>query len=647
MIFRLLSENQNNRNCYSTNCNNPDCSPDSNNNSSLPLANGKSKTYQTKHRNRCRHAHTNKKVVILCLCGIYMVVVTVKTILVLVSQLSNVVLLHNGYDRQIGSIGETSTSSISKITRTQYFLDRQSVTSKTIDTTKQNRFCAFRRYPIHRHYQLLSPMRPDFLASNDVKYIYGLWPKLLADSNKSSTGTSTVRNYYNPVKICVNQSEPKATQLGATKHTGITISTSTSATKEPLIWPFMDGSNPSILLLQRVQEHAPDVANMILQHLPTTYYIVSICMKKDAQCTWNDNTTDPFIYDLPNLHQKRSDTIQTIIQFLDFNFNKLTEMTVYLERDAVWSEKLPRVDNPQSIEYYYVPALDDARLFVFQSQLYVSFREGPHFGHSLQILNPIHLDMRTISTTSTKTTSKTATIKASESSSFCCGRNMALIPDFGRMEQNVNLYILTWVDPVTVELVDLTPIQQKKNLQANERQLFLSGAVNVTVSSDSANNHVITKSNIHGTNAFMVPIPSLSFATNVNASKHIIAEYLGVAHFHRRRSSKRDVYARFGHHYTHAFYTISARNITGHISFHLTALSPEFVLPSIHQPDDADIIQFISGLEYDTKTNEVILSYGINDCEGAIKIISLSTVQQLLRPVPVGAQVFDFMLPLQ
>jgi hypothetical protein len=81
-------------------------------------------------------------------------------------------------------------------------------------------------------------------------------------------------------------------------------------------------------------------------------------------------------------------------------------------------------------------------------------------------------------------------------------------------------------------------------------------------------------------------------------------------------------------------------------TFHLTALSSEFVIRSIHIPNDAEMIQFISGLEYNSTTNQIILSYGINDCEGAIRRMDYEIVQKMLRPVPYGKQVVDFMLPL-
>ncbi len=227
---------------------------------------------------------------------------------------------------------------------------------------------------------------------------------------------------------------------------------------------------------------------------------------------------------------------------------------------------------------------------------------------------------------------------------------MALMPDYLYNPTNPKLHALTWVDPVTVEEVDTTPIHQRQQQQQQQkhRQLLLD-STNKTYDNINRENHrrlkeVTHKSHIHGTNAFMVPITT---GTSHKPSSEPMV-FLGIAHFHRPNDRKPNECARFGHHYTHAFYTISTNtNEDGQASFHLTGLSPEFVIRSIHVPDDAEIIQFISGLEYDPSTSQIILSYGINDCEGAIRRMDYSMVQKLLRPVPQGKQVVDFMLPLQ
>jgi hypothetical protein len=590
-------------------------------------------------------------------------------------------------------------------------------TTTTLSTS--NDFCTFRRYPRHRYYKLYTDM-PDFLVSDDVEYIYGIYPTLLEPKMKRFTLTS--KKSYTIRKLCVNQSE------WWNYPSGVSASSSSSLPSQPqaqqqqqqqqqqgspplttttVTWPFADGTNPSIILMQRLQAQAPDIANMIMQHFPTTYCVVTVCMT-NSQCTWRDqidNDTnqndkkDPSnnnMYDLPDLQQTQPNTVRTVLQLLNGKYEKLIETTIYLQRDAAWGKKVKRIDDTSSKEYRsYIPALDDARLFVYQSRLFVSYREGPGFGYDVQVLNPIHMGIETEMTTVNKKVSMkhivSATIRASESASFCCGRNMALlVPDYdGKVsvgkkarsspqqqqeQQSKLLYALTWVDPVTVEQVDTTPIHQKQRIVTqNHRRLELAmmnstdtastpdGSFAQSILFDHPSHHYdhrqlnekVHKSHIHGTNAFMVPIPSTS---RRDKNERI---YLGVAHFHRPNDRKPNVYARFGHHYTHAFYTISTTSATFRSStstnnqidlssFRLKALSSEFILRSNvpDQDEDGEIIQFISGLEYDSKTKQIIVSYGINDCEGAIHSMDYSIVQQLLRPVPIGKQVVDLMMPL-
>jgi len=113
-------------------------------------------------------------------------------------------------------------------------------------------------------------------------------------------------------------------------------------------------------------------------------------------------------------------------------------------------------------------------------------------------------------------------------------------------------------------------------------------------------------------------------------------ELLGMAHFHRPPDRDENPYARFGHHYTHALFTIPA-----YPPFRLKRMSAEFVLPSIHHPNDAEIIQFMSGLE--VTHDHVVIAYGINDCEGAAVRIPRDVVENMLQDVPEGKQVMDIM----
>jgi hypothetical protein len=131
----------------------------------------------------------------------------------------------------------------------------------------------------------------------------------------------------------------------------------------------------------------------------------------------------------------------------------------------------------------------------------------------------------------------------------------------------------------------------------------------------------------HATNGFLIFMPKSQ-------------EYLGVGHIHRPQKYTANPYAPFGHHYTHAFYTVSA-----HPPFRLLQLSPEFVIPSKRRVADAEVIQFVSGLEVIERNGHeyVVLSYGINDCEAAAFFVALKKVNSLLRRVEEGKEVLDLM----
>lgn len=138
-----------------------------------------------------------------------------------------------------------------------------------------------------------------------------------------------------------------------------------------------------------------------------------------------------------------------------------------------------------------------------------------------------------------------ASIKASETFTICCGRNIAFIserPD----GNNDELLALTWIDPVSTEVVT-TVSSQSRRLSGNEIDLdnvnFLSkeGSEGMNLIPNDNNIHRILKgvkkSHIHGTNGYMLPL-------------HSTSELLGIAHFHRPEGRETSHYARHGHHYS-------------------------------------------------------------------------------------------------
>lgn len=465
--------------------------------------------------------------------------------------------------------------------------------------------CAFRHYSDRRYYGLSNPQQPDFLSQ--AEYIYGERPIVLDQIKQRH-------------KLCVDQTE----WLDRDDQNKL---------------PFADGTNPSILHIDRLQETPHYHA---LKQIGVTF-LATICMT-NSQCQWRD-TPEELVQnklstrDTPN-------TLRTVLLFLNDNFQVLHESTILFERNANWGKrKLKPVIVGNGGKYgTQIRALDDARLFVYQNNIWISFRDGPAFGYDKQVLNPLHLEsLSSISSSQSQPKQQLllqqqllrVTIRASETLTFCCGRNMALItpsPAAGAAAATVDLthttlQALTWVDPVTV--IDVHTVGTNNEIPDNNNKNKKKHHHQRRLGTDTTK-----KSHIHGTNAFMVPYGENN-------------ELLGMAHFHRPNDRNENVYARFGHHYTHAFFTIAPTDIhptTGitSSSFHLKRLSAEFVLPSQHHPHDAEVIQFISGLEL--HGNDVVLAWGINDCEGAAGTISIDAVNQLLRPVEtIGMEVVDFM----
>jgi hypothetical protein len=251
--------------------------------------------------------------------------------------------------------------------------------------------CSLRKYPPHRYYHLSAPDKPSFLTE-DAMYIYGEWPLLLQPSHKSPLLASA--------KLCVDQTDWLTT----------------TAPNEPATLPFADGTNPSIINIERLSQHA--MYSFLRQELGGTY-LATLCMT-NSQCAWRDTEQDQRQYNISKLTAPV--TVRTMLLVLDEQFQTLAQATIYLDHDAAYSRLAPPSDKSKQ---RVLLALDDARLFLHHGQLWVSYREGKLFGYDKQVLNEVHI---------TKTTSHgaaalpfQATIKASEIATLCCGRNMALM----------------------------------------------------------------------------------------------------------------------------------------------------------------------------------------------------------------------------
>mmetsp|Transcript_43344 Transcript_43344/g.105046 ORF Transcript_43344/g.105046 Transcript_43344/m.105046 type:complete len:547 (-) Transcript_43344:24-1664(-) len=476
--------------------------------------------------------------------------------------------------------------------------EQQQYPERIQKNVKRQSYCDFRAYPDHRYYGIpefhgtdRGNHLPEFL---NTEYIYGQLPQMIQPKE------SAVKQ-----KLCVDQSEwYKPEPILGNGNGGGNGKTRL---------PFADGTNPSILRLKDNPRINESIRRIFTKegnnedNVPV--YLTTICMT-NSQCGWKD--TEQQIIDYRLSTQEKPSTVRTVLLVLNRNFETLVETTIYTEIDAKFGN---RIKGPQHVggsgrsKGTYKKksfALDDARLFTYRGDVWLSYREGKGFGYDKQVLNKVHFDLQNNDGTSTFE----VTLKASETETLCCGRNMALLDNV----QTNHLQALTWVDPITVVDVEL-------------KRTDLSGRRLSEANGGKKKQNKKKKSHFHGTNGFMLYLPKTQ-------------EYLGIGHFHRPPDRETNEYARFGHHYTHAFFTIPATP-----PFHLKRLSPEVVLPSHAKSDDAEVIQFWSGLElHDDDT--IVMAYGINDCEGAATYLELSTVESLLRNVPEGKEVVDLMMPL-
>ena len=539
----------------------------------------------------------------------------------------------------------------------------QTTTMSNKDDPKQINHdkCAFRSYPSNRMYGLSSKTQPNFLSS--AAYIRGQWPIIInpnENDNKilSNHGQSYIQQ-TSPMKVCHDTSswEHLVDKDG----------------KERL--PFTDGHNPSVVSLapnpyisksnddvedsnspQHIRldhEHlGPLKSAFPLQSLDSLYLGVAIFGGGQCKFGFTKEQIDEYnfsLYDEP-LGGKRA-----VISVLDLN-NMLGQTTLLLEKDAKYGKNRRAIQPEKSASGDGFARIhqefDDPRLFFHLGRVWVLYRNGPLFGYTDQVHNPIHFEQVSPGddATSAGGSKFVAYVKASETVWIGGGRNIALISEEpiskenGEVEwvPNPRLMALTWIDPVTVkDDIDLRGVDTTLNSQQQRRLEEIPPLLPQHRRLGTKPN----KSNIHGTNGYMVPLTSTG-------------ELLGIAHFHRPENRKESQFALHGHHYTHAFFTIArqadddnTKDISS-IPFKLKRLSNEFVfransIPAgeTHPPIDGDVIQFASGLDVTggDVDGKLIISYGINDCEGAYFTMAMQKVQEMLIAVRPGQEVVDLM----
>ena len=92
---------------------------------------------------------------------------------------------------------------------------------------------------------------------------------------------------------------------------------------------------------------------------------------------------------------------------------------------------------------------------------------------------------------------------------------------------------------------------------------------------------------------------------------------------------------RWGFRYTHFFYTVDPRP-----PYDILAFSTEWCIAAAQDPSDCETIQFAAGATLRNASGgsqELVVSYGVNDCEAKLATFSLDRVWSMLRPRSTAA----------
>ena len=142
------------------------------------------------------------------------------------------------------------------------------------------------------------------------------------------------------------------------------------------------------------------------------------------------------------------------------------------------------------------------------------------------------------------------------------------------------------------------------------------------------------------------------WTSSASSARAGCSAYLGVAHWHRgygRRESRRGRRRRsrgplphssykWGFDYRFFFYTLHPRP-----PYHMLATSGEFCFP-VRSAAQCEPIQYISGMTQEVKqgvgdSSDLLLTFGINDCDAGAARISSQQVQEMLRPLNNASEI--------
>jgi hypothetical protein len=463
--------------------------------------------------------------------------------------------------------------------------------------------CSFRDYGSaeKRKYGLTSEKYPPSFLRVAI-YIYGKPPILLPIKQTEHHGDKQFYLSKSEGKVCRRYSEEdlwfeKETDTG--EHV-----------RERLHRPLMDGTNPSLIALERIRDSIPSQDwfpwKQILEDFPTAAYVVSSNIKKYHQCEYHSRSSKKDAHRAPGALPGRQRRNEIDLLIVDAHMRTLLQTTLWNETATV--ERTTDENTTQPASHY--PA-DDGRLLVHDGAIWMtSKRYGGDGGKGyLQYLAQLRFQYDPRHSIPFRA-------YGVQERGMCCGRNYAALTsrDADVMGNEGKLPFLTLPDPVWIQSIDTRSSTQFHDMH-------------IPIPSNISKNAWGKRSDFHGTSGFLLYLSGKD-------------EYLGIGHFHRERRWSKDnrMDAKWGHHYTHAFFTIS-----GQPPYVLKRLSQEFLFPSkvANFSRDADVVQFASGLEWvpDSSRRQVAIGYGINDCEGAIVYLDSDTIELMLHAVANGTQV--------